>query len=310
MDSGKFAGMPTLRKDRVTSLVLFWIPIVLLGPVRPANANDQATAIAVEQITKLGGAVRPMTSIAGAWDVAFHIRGRGLTDDGLRHVAALKRIGALNLRDTKITDDGLMLLRKITGLRRLHLERTKISDRGTHFLAGCTELEYLNLYGTGISDATLDRLAKLKNLKSLYVWQTKVTDAGVERLQAALPRVRVVRGVDLSKLPAYAASKYEPPKPKEDLKWNEVGSRDDVPKSETGINTQVFFENRSGEKVKLYWVTYGNELKLYAELEPGVKRQQNTYSRNTWLITNQKEKPLGYFLVGVEISRAVIPPLK
>jgi hypothetical protein len=61
---------------------------------------------------------------------------------------------------------------------------------------------------------------------------------------------------------------------------------------------------------RLYWVGYDNKLKRYAEIDPGATRQQNTYWKNTWLITDEKDKPLGYFIVGTEFSIAVIPARK
>ena len=36
-------------------------------------------------------------------------------------------------------------------------------------------------------------------------------------------------------------------------------------------------------------------------------RTQNTYSNNTWLITDQKDKRLGYFIATPQVSKAMIP---
>ena len=69
----------------------------------------------------------------------------------------------------------------------------------------------------------------------------------------------------------------------------------------------MFFVNRSKRPVKVVWIAYDGELKLYAELAPGATRQQNTYSRNTWLITDENDKSLGYFLATSEEALAVIP---
>ena len=243
-------------------------------------------------------------------EVDFHLRGRRLTNEGLVNLAAIPNIVALNLARTKITGAGLVHLKPLRRLRRLHLERTKLTDDGTEHLAVFTELEYLNLYGTGISDRTLARLGKLKKLRRLYVWQTKVTDAGVVKLEKSLPRLKVVRGVDLSELPEYSEEALSRPKPTEDLKWIAVTVAADVPRSQTGLNTQVYFVNESGIPVKLYWKSYGGPLQLYAELDPGEERQQNSYSKNTWVITDANDKPLGYFLVTEAVSRAVIPKLE
>jgi hypothetical protein len=50
-----------------------------------------------------------------------------------------------------------------------------------------------NLRATQITDAGLVHLKKLKQLETLTLTGARVTDAGVADLQAALPRVRIVR---------------------------------------------------------------------------------------------------------------------
>ena len=59
--------------------------------------------------------------------------------------------------------------------------------------------------------------------------------------------------------------------------------------------------------MKIYWVEYGGGLKLYGELEPGGKREQNTFSEANWLITDKNDKPLGYFRTTQKVGKAVIP---
>ena len=283
--------------------------IVLVGLVDRIHAADATQAAAIAAIEKVGGAVRPMSNRnSQEWVVEFHLRGRMLTDEGLAHVAALKNVVSLNLRDTKITGAGLVHLKGLMKLRRLHLDRTDVGDNGMENLAGLIHLEYLNLYGTNITDKSLEHLIGLKRLESLYVWQTGVTDVGVTRLAEELPDLRIVRGVDLSKLPTLEESVAKKPDPKVNLKWMAVNAAFEAPKSTGGgLNTQVIFENNSKRLVKLYWVGFGNELKLYAELRPGAKRQQNSYSKHTWLVTDENDTPLGYFMVAEEVCRAVIP---
>ena len=61
--------------------------------------------------------------------------------------------------------------------------------------------------------------------------------------------------------------------------------------------------------VKLYWVTYGGDLKLYGVFQPGKRREQNSYQNNVWLITDLKEKPLGFFIVSAKPAQAIVPKL-
>ena len=236
---------------------------------------------------------------------SFQLRGRDLTDDGLADVARLGNVVELNLRDTKITSAGLVHLKGLAKLTRLHLERTNVGDEGIANLTKLTTLEYLNLYGTKITDKSLDHLAGLKNLRQLYVWQTDVTDAGIAKFKKALPAVSVVKGIDLSTIIPVAK---EEPKPENDLKWLPEGGDEKPPaKSVTGEFIFVRFINERDKPVKLFWIDYGGKPKLYGVIEPGDQRRQSTYEGAVWMLADERDKPLGYFVTGREFARAIIP---
>ncbi|MEO1995004.1 MAG: hypothetical protein ABGZ17_06980, partial [Planctomycetaceae bacterium] len=277
-------------RNLLFALPALWLQIgFLISPGGLSGAADAEIAAAESEVKRLGGSVRYKGQ---QMEVDFHLRGRGLTDDGLAHLARLKNITWLNLKDTKITGAGLAHLQGLDKLRWLHLEQTQVGDAGMQHLAGLPNLEYLNLYATNITDNALAQLAQCKHLRRLYVWQTRVTDLGVARLQKKLPKLKIVRGLDLSKLSARDPTEAEKPKPKVSLKWEVVSSRAEAPpRSENGINCQILFENKSARPVKLYWISYGNgELKLYATLPPGATRQQNSYVRNVWLVTDKSDQ--------------------
>ena len=279
--------------------------------VAMSNSTVAQDASAVAAIKKLGGSVRRFGGNAIDLEVAFHLRGRKLTDKGLAHVASLPNVVSLNLRDTSITGAGLVHLKGLTKLHTLHLERTAVDDGGIAHLAGLANLEYLNLYATKVTDKSLAQLTRQKKLRYLYVWQTDVTEKGVVRLERALPGLKVSRGVDLSKLPATYSAKVAPSKPKGNLKWVAVASRDDAPeKSVSDGNTQVVFKNESKQRVKVYWIGFDGKLKLYSQLAPGGTHRQNTYAKNAWLITDDIDNPLGYFIAVTAESFAVIPAAK
>ena len=292
--------MKLIRKStvRIFGVLLGMVLVIALPVVVPAADSEVVAAI-----KKAGGLVFPAAGEDGGWKVEFHLTGKELTDEGLAHVGALENIVRLNLRDTRVTNAGLVHLKGLTKLGRLHLERTRVGDEGIVHLAGLVNLEYLNLYGTKITDKALAHLGGLKKLRQLYVWQTGVTDEGVARLAKALPELRIVRGVDLSKI---VAVKPPPPRPSEPLKWM-VFTEGIPPRSVPGSGTEIHFLNNMPIKVKIYWVEYGGGLRLYGELEPGGKREQNTFSQASWLITDEKEKPLGYFRTTQKVGKAVIP---
>lgn len=282
---------------------LFLAGLIVNTFITVVQADPPAETVGA--IRKLGGTIRPLGTNPEEWEVAFHLRGRSLTDEGLAQIAGLKNVVYLNLAKTKITGRGLVHLKGLTQLRILHLEMTNVDDAGIAHLAGLDNLEYLNLYLTKVTDKSLAHLKGMKKLKKLYVWQTKITDSGVENLKKSLPQLKVVRGVDLSKLPV-----EEPVRPSEKpvaVKWQTDLSKRPA-KSKLGSNMTITFVNKRKHKVKLHWVTYAGGLKEYAVLEPGASRRQNSFSEAVWLVTTEEEKPLGYFITIQALeNHAVIP---
>jgi len=277
------------------------IALTLLASQALGQADDQA---AIDSIKKNGGLVLPSPGEDNQWDIQFQLRGRDLTDAELADVAKLSNVVELNLRDTKITSAGLVHLKGLAKLTRLHLERTNVDDEGITNLAGLTALEYLNLYGTKITDKALNHLTGLKKLRQVYVWQTDVTDAGITNLKKALPNVSIVKGIDLSTIIPVAKEK---PKPENDLKWLPEGGDEKPPaKSVTGEFIFVRFINKRDKPVKLFWIDYGGKPKLYGAIEPGGQRRQSTYESAVWMVTDQSDIPLGYFVTGREFARAII----
>ncbi|MFP6885916.1 MAG: hypothetical protein VB997_00085, partial [Opitutales bacterium] len=96
---------------------------------------------------------------------------------------------------------------------------------------------------------------------------------------------------------------------KASLPWVAAGTKQ-APQSRNGNYTAIIFENKSGRPVKLVWVSYDGDLTPYGQLASGATRTQNTYSNNTWLITDQKDKHLGYFIATPQVSKALIPAPK
>ena len=280
-------------------LLLF---LVLISNQTLGQTADQS---AIESIKKNGGLVLPSPGGENRWEVQFQLRGRNLNDAGLKDVAKLKNLIELNLRDTKITSAGLTHLKGLVNLTRLHLERTNVDDTGIVHLKGLTKLRYLNLYNTKITDKALEHLADLKNLEQLYVWQTDVTTVGIENLKKKLPSVTIIKGIDLSTV---VPVKKEEPKPEHDLKWLPDGGNEKPPeKSITGEFTIIRFVNKRNKAVKLFWIDYSGKPKLYGIIDPGAERRQNTYEDAVWMIADEQEMPLGYFVTGREFARAIIP---
>ena len=282
---------------RILFLLLPFVSLLLC----PLAADEKAAIAAIE---KLGGAVRGVAQDSEALEIDFHLQGEELTDAGLAHLSGLTNLTNLHLGGTQVTDAGLEKLKDLSSLRRLHLENTTLNGTGLVHLKGLVNLEYLNLYATQVTDDGLVHLAGLKNLRRLFLWQSKTTDEGVAKLQKALPDLVINTGADLE-----SVAPSGPPIKKVDLKWIPA-STVNPPRSRSGANTAVHFENKSGIKVKLYWISYEGNRQLYAELAVGAKRRQNTYDTNTWLITDEKAVPLGHFICVADEGIAVIPAIK
>ena len=88
--------------------LLLGLSVVLASQAPSASADDATTVAAIK---KIGGSVRPIREDSEDWEVAFRLRGRELTDDGLVHVAALKNVVSLDLRDTRVTSEGVSRLK-------------------------------------------------------------------------------------------------------------------------------------------------------------------------------------------------------
>ncbi|MEO6711139.1 MAG: hypothetical protein ABI054_11685 [Planctomycetota bacterium] len=129
----------------------------------------------------------------GGWAVKDAL----VTDDGLRQLVLLElpRLDLLNLgRCRGITDQGLAHVARMQTIRWLGLSACSgITDAGLPSLLSARNLTGLDLRGcSGITDAGIQQLAAKTNW--LEIWFggcPNVTSAGVARLQAALPAARV-----------------------------------------------------------------------------------------------------------------------
>jgi hypothetical protein len=127
---------------------------------------------------------------------------RGITDDGVQHLAGLTGLTRLSLYNEEIvhrppdpqrcvTDAGVAHLTRLTRLEHLDLFGQDLSDASVPILIGMTELQELRLSGHGWTDAGLDGLARLPKLSSLRLFETAVTTNGVAALKSRLPELQV-----------------------------------------------------------------------------------------------------------------------
>ncbi|MFP6619875.1 MAG: hypothetical protein VB877_11050 [Pirellulaceae bacterium] len=82
----------------------------------------------------------------------------------------------------------------------------------------------------------------------------------------------------------------------------------DTPHSGGGKNTSVTFDNRLGKEIRLWWIDGAGSRHSYGELATGTKKTQRSYAQHVWLITDLKDKPLGYFVASSVPALATIIP--
>lgn len=70
----------------------------------------------------------------------------------------------------------------------------------------------------------------------------------------------------------------------------------DIPRSGGGKNTAITFDNRLTKGIRLWWIDGGGARHAYGELAAGKQKTQTSYAQHVWLITDLKDKPLGYFV--------------
>ncbi len=91
------------------------------------------------------------------------------------------------------------------------------------------------------------------------------------------------------------------------LKWRLIND-ETAPASKPGGNPfDVVFINRSKSAVVLHWMAPSEKPKPFSGIEPGKRNRQQARPGAVWLITDESNKPLGYFIVGDRASRVAIP---
>jgi dipeptidyl aminopeptidase/acylaminoacyl peptidase len=65
--------------------------------------------------------------------------------------------------------------------------------------------------------------------------------------------------------------------------------------SETGEETTITFINRTSAAVNLFWVDPGGKRVGYGTIDPGQRREQNTFAGHVWVVTDQNGKRVAAF---------------
>lgn len=91
------------------------------------------------------------------------------------------------------------------------------------------------------------------------------------------------------------------------LPWHKA-TRDETPASKpAGDPFDVVFINQRKESVGLHWMDGKGQPKPYGEIEAGQRKRQMTRPGAVWMLTDHRDKTIGYFVVDDRTARAIVP---
>jgi hypothetical protein len=109
----------------------------------------------------------------------LNLGGSTISDEGVRHLGAMRSLRCLDLARTKISDRALEYLEPLRELEVLDLDGTNVTDDGVRHLTGCRSLRCLRLGHTHVSDGAMEHIACLPALDSLSVYDDDVGDGAI-----------------------------------------------------------------------------------------------------------------------------------
>lgn len=119
-------------------------------------------------------------------------------------------------------------------------------------------------------------------------------------------KLKELRALSPKKFAPYIAPKDESlPK----LKWHPAKGSKIPPSNPDGGEFDVIFLNRHKDQVKLYWIDRQGKRNSRGSIAAGWRLPQKTRPGAVWLIADQSDEPLGYFIVGDRGARAIIPDM-
>ena len=116
----------------------------------------------------------------------------GISEHGLRRLAALNRLESLDLHGTPIGDAGMVYVGELAALKQLRLDGTTVGDAGLLHLSALASLEDLWLDGTRVTNAGLEHLRALVRLGVVHLYGTSVSRSAVVSLRSLVPSLDCV----------------------------------------------------------------------------------------------------------------------
>lgn len=117
--------------------------------------------------------------------------GCAIEDEGLQHLAGLKRIDHLVIDHTNVTDDGIDSIANLE-IETLDIAHCPITERSARAVAGLAMLRSLNVTGTDFGDRAIEIISQNQQLEDLWLSGTPISDAAVQYLNR-FTRCRMLR---------------------------------------------------------------------------------------------------------------------
>ena len=121
----------------------------------------------------------------------LRIRGGSIGDDGLKALATMPNLKALNIPQGKFTDAGLAHLKELPKLEMLRIGSPNVTDKGIAELNDFPSLSRVHLIDIPITDRGLADLQAIPKLESLYLDGANISDAAVDELFKKRPDLHV-----------------------------------------------------------------------------------------------------------------------
>ena len=112
---------------------------------------------------------------------------KGVTDEGVKHLAGLEELKSIHISEGKIGDGALEVFSKLPKIERLSIQKNNFSDEGIDHLCRALTLKsiVMGLGESRFSDEAVRRLLVLPNLHTLGVQNSKLTPETVKMIKDA-----------------------------------------------------------------------------------------------------------------------------
>ncbi len=91
------------------------------------------------------------------------------------------------------------------------------------------------------------------------------------------------------------------------LEFRTINKGNVPPSRPDGNKFEIVLINERQQGVKVYWMDRSGKPRPYGTLEAGWRKRQSTRPGAVWMIADQTDNPLGYFVVGDRTAKGVVP---